>query len=109
MSPALVEAGTAIGLFALVLTGVWSWRKLLRGARSPYGRLVYLFGVRYMGLSTWIVLTVLMAEREFTFTMNYGHRLLMAGVLLFPISPWIGFLWGQTIAEILGASKRPRD
>ena len=109
MSPALIEAGTALGLFAVVLTGVWSWRKLLRTARSPYGRLVYLLGVRYMVISTWVVLTVLMAEREFSWTMNYGHRLLMSGVLLFPLSPWIGYLWGQTIAEVLGASKRPRD
>lgn len=105
----LPEAVAGLGLFALVLVGVWSWRRLLRSARSPYGRLVYVVGVRYMGLSTWIVLTALMAEREFSFTMNYGRRFLMAAVLLFPLAPWFGYVWGQTIAEVLGASKRPRD
>ena len=109
MSHPWLGPAITVGLFVLLTVGVWSWRALWRRPRSPYDRLVYLFGVKYMGGSTWILMSMLMAQREIGLSFSEGQRFLLALVILFPLSPWIGLLWGRSIADFLGASRRPRD
>lgn len=92
-------------LFAALLLGTWSWSRLWRHDATTWDRLVYRYGVKYLGLWGGLLMAMVMADKVYSANLHYGQKLLIATVGFFPIAPWIGYWWGRSIAELFGVRR----
>ena len=101
----------ALVLGGLLVFGVWTWRRLWRSGRTPWERIVYDQGVKRFGLATGVGLALLPPAIEWgplrlvnVFTAAYVAEAVVGALVGLPIALWGGYLWGRTMADVVGRS-----
>lgn len=103
-----------LGAWALLAgaaaVGRVTWQRLWRDDATPYGRLVYHYGVKWFGLSMWIVTSSVVPERLAQHQSELslwwlGLAVLVYAVTSFPLALWGGYLWGRAMALFFGISR----
>lgn len=105
MSRVLVLVGLGLMLVAFGGLGLWTLRRLWRSDGSQYERFVYRYGVRYVGLPAWIVLSLVIPRGELGESVaQYAIGVLISAVLMLPLAFWGGYWWGRSMAGVFGVS-----
>lgn len=94
----------------LLSWGVRTWRTLWRRGTTPWGRLVYNYGVRGFGLSTAVSITVIGGYFGATVLATSpadSWRCAIAGAIFAaifgtPVGLGLGYLWGTWMAYFAG-------
>jgi hypothetical protein len=97
-APALL---VAFGAF-----GAWTLRRLWHRGSSAYDRFVYRYGVRYFGVTIWILLSLVAPRRELNNSFEqYALGVLINAVICLPLGLWAGYWWGRSMARWFGVGK----
>jgi hypothetical protein len=113
-----------LGASAVLLLGVWSWRRLWRHPiTDSYSTSVYRHGVRGFGGLIFLAMTVVVPFVEAgtplgpTLRSNrFWGDVVMGGAIAVPIALWGGYWWGRAMAWLRdlrpsapSANRRPQN